>query len=80
MITRVSKTRQISVIERHQKNMKMRFNLLALGLSFGMASAAQANLILTSDSPLKPPDESPASLEAFVGAKLGNPNLIDALR
>ncbi len=60
--------------------MKTKLSVIAVVLSFALASAAQADLILTADSPFTPTDESPATLEAEIGARLGNPNLIDALR
>ncbi|MBA3385590.1 MAG: hypothetical protein H0T95_03025 [Chthoniobacterales bacterium] len=60
--------------------MKTKFSVIALVISFALASAAQANLVLTADSPFKPSDESPSTLESEIGARLGNPNLIDALR
>ncbi len=58
----------------------MKTSFIALALSMALMSAARANLILTTDSPFKPSNEKPATLEAEVGARLGNPNLIDALR
>ncbi len=58
----------------------MKAYIAAIALSVGLAAAAQANLILTPDSPFKPSDESPATLESEIGARLGNPNLIDALQ
>ncbi len=60
--------------------MKTKFSVIALVISFALASAAQANLVLTADSPFKPSDEAPSTLESEIGARLGNPNLIDALR
>ncbi len=60
--------------------MKTKFSVIALVISFALASAAQANLVLTADSPFKPTNEAPSTLESEIGARLGNPNLIDALR
>lgn len=58
----------------------MKTSVIALALSLALISAAKANLILTPDSPFKPSNENPTTLEAEIGARLGNPNLIDALR
>lgn len=60
--------------------MKTKLSVIASVMSLALASAAQANLVLTADSPFKPSDESPATLESEIGVRLGNPNLIDALR
>ncbi len=60
--------------------MKAKLSVIALVISFALASAARANLVLTADSPFKPTNESPSTLESEIGARLGNPNLIDALR
>ncbi len=60
--------------------MKAKLSVIALLISFGLASAAQANLVLTADSPFKPTNESPSTLETEIGALLGNSNLIDALQ
>jgi len=58
----------------------MKTSVIILALSAALMSAAQANLILTPDSPFKPSNENPATLESEIGARLGNPNLIDALQ
>ncbi len=60
--------------------MKVKPSIIALALGLALASAAHANLVLTSDSPFTPTNEKQATLEAEVGSRLGNPNLIDALR
>ncbi|MDQ3315603.1 MAG: hypothetical protein M3505_13455 [Verrucomicrobiota bacterium] len=59
--------------------MKTKFNVIALVIS-ALASAAQANFVLTADSPFTPSDENPSTLESEIGVRLRNPNLIDALR
>ncbi len=58
----------------------MKTSMIALALSAALMSAAQASLILTPDSPFTPSNDSPATLESEIGARLGNPNLIDALQ